>query len=331
MMRSIFHEPWWLDAVAPDHWREVHVIENGRTAARMPFVERRMLGARMLLAPPLSSRLGPLVDLPPGRYETQLRRADHLVNELIDNLPAADLVRQTLHPDTISWLPFYRRGFRVEPQLSYVIERLSDLDTVWNGISGSTRRVIKNAGKRLEVVHDDTADRLKQMVRTTFQRQVLDVPYDVDILDRVVQSCKERGRASVVSAIDQSGTLHASLLCVWDDQRAWYMGGGGDPRLRSSGGGSLLMWELIKESANHVDRFDFEGSMLPAVERYFRNFGGRQETCFTVTRASRRIAAIWALVQRRRTASARKDGRSSGETSRLTGAAAGRLRFGRAR
>jgi len=108
----------------------------------------------------------------------------------------------------------------------------------------------------------------------------------------------------VLSAVDATGALHASLYCVWDDRRAWYLGGGGDPGLRSSGAGSLLMWELIKESAKHVGCFDFEGSMLPGVERYFRNFGGRRETYFEVSRASRRFAPLWAAFSHRRGAGA---------------------------
>jgi hypothetical protein len=38
------------------------------------------------------------------------------------------------------------------------------------------------------------------------------------------------------------------------------------------------------------------------VERYFRNFGGRQETYFAVTRTSARFAPLWAAYRRRQRA-----------------------------
>ncbi|MPY95519.1 MAG: GNAT family N-acetyltransferase [Acidimicrobiia bacterium] len=297
MMLSVFHEPWWLDAAAPGAWRELLVEENGRPVARLPLVERQRYGMRLLLGPTLSPRMGPLVEPGDGRYETRLRRSDHLVEGLLDQLPPADLFRQTLHPDIMSWLSFHHRGFQVEPLISYVLDQLADLDEVWAGISGQTRRVIKKAGATLEVREEATTDQLQRMVRSTFQRQRLEVPYDPAVLDRIVRACLERDRGRVLSAVDAAGRLHASLFCAWDDQRAWYIGGGGDPELRSSGGGSLLMWELIKASAKHVGRFDFEGSMLPSVERYFRNFGGRQETYFRVTRMSRRFRPLWASWQ----------------------------------
>jgi hypothetical protein len=296
-MSSVFHEPWWLDAAAPAGWQEVRAEENDRTVARMPYVEQRRFGMHLLLAPPLASRLGPMVEPGDGRYETRLRRFDSVVGDLIDRLPVADLFRQAAHPDMLSWLPFHRRGFRVEPQLSYVIDALGDIDEVWRGISGRTRRVIRAAGQQVEVERDHSTARLQGMVADTYRRQR--IPFDPALLDRIVAAAVARDRGTVLTALDRSGRVHASLFGVWDDRRAWYLGGGGDPELRSSGAGSLLMWELIKESAKHVGRFDFEGSMHPGIERYFRNFGGRQETYFLLTRTSTRFAPLWALWQQR--------------------------------
>jgi len=294
---SVFHEPWWLDAVSPTGWCEARVDDNGRPIARLPYVDRRRYGLRLLVPPPLTNRLGPLVEPGSGGNEAQLRRFDHLVGQLLDQLPPADLVRQSMHPDTLSWLPFYRRGFRVEPNVSYVIDDLGDLDAVWGGIAGRTRRVIRKAEKQLDVQRDDSAERLKAMVGSTYRRQDRGLPYDPVVYDRVVAASLSRQRGTVLTAVDDRGRVHASLFCVWDDRRAWYLGGGGDPELRSSGAGSLLMWELIKRAAKEVGCFDFEGSMLPGVEHYFRKFGGRQETYFQVTRTSARFAPLWAARQ----------------------------------
>ena len=85
-------------------------------------MERRRLGFRLLTAPPLSNRLGPLVESGGGGNEARLRRFDHLVGELIDRSRPPTWCASRCIPDTLSWLPFHRRGFRVEPQVSYVID-----------------------------------------------------------------------------------------------------------------------------------------------------------------------------------------------------------------
>jgi hypothetical protein len=66
------------------------------------------------------------------------------------------------------------------------------------------------------------------------------------------------------------------VYLVWDAESAYSLMSGNDPRLRSSGAISLLRWEAIKFAREVTRRFDFEGSMLEPVERFFRAFGGRQ-------------------------------------------------------
>ena len=71
---------------------------------------------------------------------------------------------------------------------------------------------------------------------------------------------------------------------MWDKHAAYYLLAGADPRLRNSGASSLLAWEALMRAREHTDVFDFHGSMLRPVERFFRGFGGRQAPYLSVTR-----------------------------------------------
>jgi hypothetical protein len=62
---------------------------------------------------------------------------------------------------------------------------------------------------------------------------------------------------------------------VWDPKRTYYLVGGGDPDLRSSGAPALLCWESIRFASTRSVAFDFEGSILEQIERVFRAFGGK--------------------------------------------------------
>jgi hypothetical protein len=73
---------------------------------------------------------------------------------------------------------------------------------------------------------------------------------------------------------------------VRDRRTAYYLMGGGDPQLRTSGAGSLLLWEAIRQTRTAVSVFDFEGSMLRPVERFFRAFGGRQSPYLRISRTT---------------------------------------------
>ena len=134
-------------------------------------------------------------------------------------------------------------------------------------------------------------------------------------------------------ACDESGRVHAVAYVVWDDAAAYYLMGGGDPELRTSGASSLLMWEAILRARNVTDVFDFEGSMLRPVERFFRAFGGRQIPYLQVSRATRTGRAALALrsqLLRLRTVAHAGAGRPA--PARRSSGAAGRrrIRAGRA-
>ena len=95
---------------------------------------------------------------------------------------------------------------------------------------------------------------------------------------------RERGQGDVFGGYDKAGNLHAAAFVVWQNSSAYYIAGGGDPALRSSGAQSLVLWEAIKHVSQYTDTFDFEGSMLPGVERFFREFGAMQTPYFTISR-----------------------------------------------
>ena len=73
---------------------------------------------------------------------------------------------------------------------------------------------------------------------------------------------------------------------AWQESSAYYLAGGGDPELRASGAHSLILWEGIRFTAQYTDLFDFEGSMIPGVERFFREFGAIQTPFFTITKGN---------------------------------------------
>lgn len=90
-------------------------------------------------------------------------------------------------------------------------------------------------------------------------------------------------------AEDAQGRIHAAAFLIWNPDRAYYLMGGGDPELRNSGAGSLVMWEAISFASTVSRQFDFEGSMIEPVERFFRAFGGEPVSFFSISKLSRQM------------------------------------------
>jgi hypothetical protein len=194
-----------------------------------------------------------------------------------------------------NWLPFYWRGFEQTTRYTYVIEPLADLERVWSEFSKKLRWEIRKAQKQLAVRTDvEDIERFLDINALTFKRQGLELPYSRDVVRRLDAACIKHQARRMFFAEDAQGRIHAAKYVVWHKDSAYYLMGGSDPELRKSGADSLLTWEAIRFAATVAEKFDFEGSMLEAIERGFRAFGGVQTPYFHVTRFSRRMKVLMA-------------------------------------
>jgi GNAT acetyltransferase-like protein len=292
---AIFQQPWWLDAVAPGHWDAVTVERDGRVVARLPYVMRGRRRLRVLTMPPLTQTLGPWLERSAAKPAEALSAEHELLATLEAALPAADAFVQHFSPTMLNALPFYWAGYRLELQYTHRLEGLGSEEALWDGLRGNIRREIRKARKRVEVRDDLELDRFHAIWAKTFARQGLRAPVSLAGLERLDAACAARGARASLCARDDAGRVHAVSYVVWDRHAAFYLIGGGDPELRTSGAGSLLMWESIMRAREVTDVFDFEGSMLRPVERFFRAFGGRQTPYLRVSRARARARVALAV------------------------------------
>ena len=292
---AIFQQPWWLDAVAPGRWDEATVERDGRVVARLPYVVRGRRRLRVLTMPPLTQTLGPWVERSDAKPARALSEEHQLLAALESALPTAHAFVQHFSPTMLNALPFHWAGYRLELQYTYRLEGLGSEEALWDGLRGSLRREIRKARRRVEVRDDLPLDRFHAIWAKTFARQGLPAPVSLAELERLDAACAARGARAMLSGRDDAGRVHAVSYVVWDEHAAFYLIGGGDPELRTSGASSLLMWESIMRAREITDVFDFEGSMLRPVERFFRGFGSRQTPYLRVSRARAHARAALAL------------------------------------
>jgi hypothetical protein len=293
--RGLFHQPWWLDAVAgPGNWGEVVVREGGKDIASLPWVARRRFGLTLLTMPPLTQTLGPWFTRLPGKPATVLGREKDLVQELVAGLPAHAYFHQAFPSTITNWLPWYWLGFRQTTAYTYVLDALEDEEKLWDGLLPKVRTDLQKARDRLNVRirNDLPLDSFMALNRLVFERQGLRCPYPDETVRRLDAACEQRGCRRIFFAEDSSGNLHAAVYVAWDQERAYYLMGGSDPRFRNSGATSLALWEAIRFARGVVPTFDFEGSMIEPVERFIRGFGARQVPYHRVWRAPNRCLAL---------------------------------------
>lgn len=291
----LFARDWWLDAVAGvDAWDVALVERGGQVHAALPWVTGRRLGLPVARMPPLTRSLGPWFRAAPGSEAARLGREDELTGELLAQLPRLARFQQALTPAVSNGLPWYWRGYTLETRYTYIIAPGRTEAALWDGLGQGTRNSVRKARVRhgLEVFPADDVATFAALHEQVFARQGRDAPVTAALLQRLWQAVAAHDAGSLLFARDAAGRVHAAVWIVRDAGSSYYLMGGSDPALRASGAQDLLLWEAVRHSVAEGRAFDFEGSMIPAIERVFRGFGAHQVPYLLVTRTDHRLLRL---------------------------------------
>lgn len=272
---SVFCRTWWLTATCGQP-RVLGLMNHDRLVAGMPLYCQRRFGVPVYLMPKLTQTWGIVMEPLRGRNVSVTTREMEIQRPFAKHLSGLHFFNQCFHPSLQNWLPFHWNGFMQTTRFTYVLDDLTDLDRLWKGMTHQIRTEVRKAEDQGLVVRCCSASELWEMVMHTFSRQERKVSYSERFLQTICDTALSRNQGACFAAVDTQGRSHSAGLVVWDAQRAYYLVSGANPALRMSGSGSLLAWHIVRFVAQRTRLFDFEGSMLEGVERFFRQFGARQ-------------------------------------------------------
>jgi len=272
---SIFASSAWLDAVAPGRWRMHVVEEGGAVVGAWPTVVRPTPLGEVHTGAPLTPYLGPLLrsDANPVRGRANDIRYLEL---LLVQLGRFAHIEAHCHPAFDYWTPLAWEGFTQTTRYSWRLTDLRDLEAVFRGTRENIRREIRKAEKRGLVVAPASLANFLELHRATVLQAGRNDSLGANhrALEAIDETLAPQDARSILVARDAEGRAHAGAYLVHDDRFMYYLVGASDPALRNSGAPSLVLWRGIEEAAERGLSFDFEGSMVKGVERFFRAFAG---------------------------------------------------------
>jgi hypothetical protein len=284
----IFFRDWWLDSVTdPSEWDVVLVKKDKNIIAVFPFFKAKKHGFNFIVQPKLTQFSGPWIKYPDNmKYNSKLSYEKKIFNEIIEKLPDFDLMDINFHYSIENWLPFYWKGYKQSTRYTYLIEDLTNLDEVYSNFQSNIKSDIKKAEKVVTITPTDNLQKFYELNSSTFKRQGIDMSYSYEYLRRMDNIHKANDSRRITFAVDEKGNVHSAIYVVWDKNSAYYLMSGSDPEFRSSGATSLLLWEAIQFASTVVNKFDFEGSMIEPIEKFFKGFGAVQKPYFNISKSN---------------------------------------------
>ncbi|MDR3339374.1 MAG: GNAT family N-acetyltransferase, partial [Candidatus Symbiothrix sp.] len=219
------------------------------------------------------------------RYSKNLFRKQQICKYFIEHLPKHDYFLQNFHYAFTDWLPFYWAGYGQTTRYTYILPDIGNMQAIEKNLGRSIQESLHCAKDkyRLEVKKAVPVDLFMEINAQAYSRQNKKV-YHPEMLKKLIEASRLRNQGDIWGAYDAAGRLHAADFVVWQESCAYAIAGGNDIEMRYSGGHALSLLEAIREVSKVSASFDFEGSMIPGVEFFFREFGSKQMPYFVISK-----------------------------------------------
>jgi len=283
----VFMSSDWLDNVCTDsmEWDVILYEKGGKIWGSFVYTIKKQYGFSLILMPKLTQYLGPYIKYPEGqKYYKRLSWEKEIMNYFIDNLPKFDYLNINFHYSITNWLPFFWKGFNQVTRYSYIITNNITLNELSRNFETDIRRRRRKAEKFGVIVENsEDIELLYNLASMTFNRQKVKIPYTLNLLKKLYYNNKENLKINLAK---YNGNYIAGNLLLISKDSIIYLIGGVDPNYKDLGAMDLIQYESIKFALENNKKFDFEGSMIESIEKYFRGFGGIQTQYFKINKIS---------------------------------------------
>ena len=282
----VFFTPWYLDSTCgKDHWNVAISYRGTDRSGIMPYFRSKKFGISHITMPLLLPYLGPWIIYPSQKQKkvTQLGYEKKVIGELISQLPNDTLIKMHCHPELKNILPAHWSGFDLKVRYTFQHQSSSE-EEIMQAIDVKQRNIIQKNKDQFEIVASDDIDLFWTLNKSSFRKNNSPIPYTKDYLTRLYNAVKLNEAGKLHFAV-KDGKTHCGILTVKDQKCTYCLAIGNDPNHKNSGALSVLMYHAIVEALKETEYFNFEGGMIPNIEKFFRSFGGELTPYYRIEKA----------------------------------------------
>ncbi len=258
----VYAYSWYLDNVADDWWGLI----EGDYESVMPLVwNDKMLKTKQIYQPFLTQQLG-LFSI----NVCSKARISAFLNAIPSEFRFVDMQLNFLNTDIAEY-----DAWKIEQRPNYILDLKRPYEQVAEGYSQNLRRILKKIEPgSLYATTDLTPERFIEVARQAHQNQKLNLPelfYHTAI--RIIYNCLHRGQGSIFAVYDAQKQLCAASFIILDGMRLLNLINFSTAQGHSLNAMHFLFDAIIQNNSNKLKLFDFEGSTIEGVARFYQSFG----------------------------------------------------------
>lgn len=277
--RNVFASAEWANAYA-SNILPLAIGNESVTKAALNLFSYEKLGKTVLINPPFTRDCGLSFQFETDKTYSRISDVKHVMRFLMEYIKknyANAYVDIAFPPSVVDIQPFIQEGFTPVISYTYRISLKPDEKKLLSDFSSERRKNIRDAGKAdLKIEMNQNVEEILTLVRDTWHRAGL--KFDAALLRKILEA-----DLTFTLSVRSEGKMIAAAVIAMDKDCAYYVAGGTQKNTVNNGAGALVLWESMK-MAKKLNRtmFDFCGSSVPSIEKFFRGFGGELTPYFRV-------------------------------------------------
>ncbi len=291
---AVFHLHGFASIIAPG-WEALIVTKDGNWEAIFPFVARSFWGLRRSLQPRFSQYWGICFREEREQGYTRLSWEKEVQEALLEGLPRLREVIWRFSPAFRYPLPWHWKGFRLGVRYTFQLDLRQEEASLLAAMATTTRRHIRQ-GKTLECTESSHPEQLMNLLRQQAAAGhdiIGQKESDWELMPRLIAYLQKK-KLGRITEMKRGGEVVASAVFVRFRGQGVYLLGTYLPGEKGQAAMAPMMWAAIMEDrAAGMEVFDFEGSMIEGVERFFRRLGAVPVPYLEVTWNDLPMIATW--------------------------------------
>ncbi len=251
------------------------------------FLNTKKCGFKFIKLPPYTPHCG-LFFLVDSKNNSSISSfSKEIMNEVCEYFSSqrSALTVLAFPSNIIDFQPFIWNKYKVIPNYTYRINLVNSLEYIISNFDSKNRNVINRAIKDDVQVTENTLtkEELFYFFVDSLNTTNANV-YDEELKNVFLKFSDDANSFSIVA--HKNKELLGVVFCIFDRDICYYLLGGVNKKSGVQGVNNLLVQRSIEKAKELGCKiFDFEGSMLKGVEKFFRGFGPELIPYFTVNKA----------------------------------------------
>ena len=290
----LFMQAWWLDAASKENWDVIFAKIHDEIVGFFVFSYQKKFGKTIITNLPLTQYSGPYIF-----YPTNLNKSDKhsLENKVyasfIEQLNAKniDFIKINCHHSFKNWQQFYWNGYKQTTKYTYILENISNEETLLKEMSYCRRRKIKNNKTPYRISLDLSPEDFYDFYKEALLLQGKKIFYSKEYFVGLHNASKNREQGQIISLYNEKDELLTAVWVIWDKEKAYHMIQANNKKCSEYT--TLLLWEILNFLKDKTKNYDFEGSMIKGIALRDQSYGATPIAYHSIYKVNSLIMSIW--------------------------------------